>query len=184
MKKVLSLFLAMLMAFSLAACSPKESISGVAQNEEVSIAFPAEYVRRSEITEEEFIGNFEVLEGFISATLNADGSVTLVITKTEQNRILQGAIILIDETIVDLVEDETTSFSEITYNSNLTEFNMVVNRANFESGWDIFYAEMIGDTALVYHTIYGDFEDVTINVYIIDEDTDEIIDTATFDFNV
>jgi hypothetical protein len=173
MKKALSLLFAFVLCFSLTGCMVK-----IEYSPNVAITIPAQYVLLNGGTEEEFIASYEELEGTISASFNADGSFNLIMTEDRHNLWLQEIMDSIDADIATLVEMEKYSFSEITYNSNLTEFNVVVNVEQCQTNGDVVYIKALAEMATFYHIIRYVPEDVYIVLYIIDEDTGEIVDTA------
>ena len=188
MKKVISMFLAILMAFSLVACGPKENTNDSSQIEvsegllEVSITLPAEFVTMSDMTEEAYLAYLESDLRITNATFNEDGSVTFTVTKAAHREMMTEMMLAIDESIAEAVADETNSFSEITHNADLTEFNFIVNKAQYEEGFDGLYVWAFGLSSSFYQTFNGT-ADATITMNIIDEATNEIFETATFPDN-
>ena len=185
MKKALSLFLAILMAFSLVACTQKKNSNSTSEIEvsegllEVSITLPADFVAMSEMTEEEYIADVLTVEGVISASFNADGSVTLIMTKPSHNEMLAEMMLTIDERAAEFVASEILSFSEITHNNDLTEFNFVVNRIQYESGVDSVMIWSFGLSSSSYHIMVGNpYASITMN--IIDETTNEVFKTLMY----
>ncbi|MCR4772022.1 MAG: hypothetical protein K5855_06870, partial [Oscillospiraceae bacterium] len=87
MKKAIALLLALMLVFTLTACGDKEKTGGEAfdGNETVTLVMPEFFF--TEETEEEIIAAAKE-EGFQTAKLNEDGTVTVTITKANQNKMI------------------------------------------------------------------------------------------------
>ena len=164
MKRIITLFLAILMAFTLIACTPKEV--------EVSIIIPEDIVGLIASTDEEsFVEELTATPGIISVVQNEDGSIAITMTKTAQDRILQEIITTTDETIAELVADENYSFTAITYNENMSEFNLIADGDLFNAT----DAALFFDFAIIgyrYQCFSGETE-ISATIYFIDDETGE-----------
>lgn len=115
--------------------------------------------------------------GFDSATLNEDGSVTYKMSKKRHKEFLDELKKSLEETCNDLIngEDAVESFERVTFNDDMTKFDVYVDKAVF-SDWDSF--STLG--FYMYGSYYQAFsgvkeEDIDVEVNYIDKDTDEII---------
>jgi hypothetical protein len=176
MKKLLSLTLAFALCFSLAACAPKESSSQV---EEVSVILPAYIVNTSGSPEEDYLAFLEADDRVISAYFNDDGTVTLIMTKVAYTEMMQEMMTSLEEDLANYVTNESSSFSEITHDTDITEFNFFVDRTQYENGYDHFYVTSVGVFSTYFHIYFGKPEfSITLNV--IDEATGEIFETLIY----
>ena len=192
LKKWISLLLAALMLFSLAACGndgkakeqPEESTtadSGSAGSEDakeesgvevdtglfnVTITIPADFA--GEITQEELDQTVSE-KGYKSATLNDDGSVTYVMTKAQHKELMDE----MKQTINDALEEMTTSgdypsIVSIKPNSDFTDFTVTL------SSNELGMAETFSAMALyLYGGMYNAFNGTTvdnIHVQYVNED--------------
>ena len=164
MKKITALFLTILLAFSLVACTPKEV--------EVSITIPEDIVGLiAPADEESFVEELTATPGVINVVQNEDGSIAITMTETAQDKILQEIITTTDETIAELVADENRSFTAITYNENMSEFNLIADGAMFNAT----DAALFFDFAIIgyrYQCFSGETE-ISATIYFIDDETGE-----------
>lgn len=118
--------------------------------------------------------------GFDSATLNDDGSVTYKMSKKKHKEFLDELKKSLEETCNNLIngEDAVESFERITFNDDMTKFDVYVDKASF-SDWDSFSTlgfYMYGSYYQAFSGVKG--EDIDVEVNYIDKDTDEIITSS------
>lgn len=118
--------------------------------------------------------------GFESATLNADGSVTYKMSKKKHNEFLEEMKKTTEESCNNLIngEDAIESFEKITFNDDLTKFDIYVDKETF-SDWDtfstlVFY--MCGGYYQAFNGVAGD--DIDVEVNYIDNDTNDILESG------
>lgn len=123
--------------------------------------------------------------GFLSCTVNEDGSVTYKMTKGKRAEILRSFKGEIDSTIQEFLaggENAPKSYRKITYNDKVTQFDVRVDRAAYESSWtDAFYMMsfyMFGGYYQIVDGVPNDQVDVIVN--IIDDATGETIETGSY----
>ena len=147
MKKFISLFLAVLMIFSLATCGAGGAKGGDDDKIENAVwdelekmgkivyedgkyffiitqTQPAD-ITGSEVTQEA-LDNREGRE-YSSATLNPDGSVTYKMTKKQHKAMLDSVCEDFDTIIKDLVNSPDFALTEVNYNENYTVFDVHLN---------------------------------------------------------
>ncbi|MGC4019361.1 MAG: hypothetical protein QM793_09160 [Muricomes sp.] len=149
-KKLLSTILTAAMILSLAACAPKEEanntepvkaeesseVKDTSKSEtikteknllSVEITLPASLVGDSTAELDEEMKEAGVME----VTKNPDGSITMKMSKTAHKALLSEIKTTIDDGIGELLADKETypSFDSVTYNDDLTEFNVNVDPA-------------------------------------------------------
>lgn len=123
--------------------------------------------------------------GFLSCTVNDDGSVTYKMTKGKRAQILRSFKGEIDATIQEYLaggEDAPQSFRKITYNDKVSQFDIRVDRAVYDSNWtDAFYMMafyMFGGYYQIVDGVPNDQVDVIVN--IIDDATGEQIESGSY----
>lgn len=141
---------------------------------EVSITVPADYIGDS--TQEDL--DKEVKEkGFISATLNADGSATYVMTKDQHTELMKQIVQSIDESLAEYIGSEDyPNITAIEANENYTSFTVTTKSTELS-----FMESFLVMGLYMYGGMYGIFsgEKVdNIHVDFVNADTGEIIDAA------
>lgn len=170
LKHFLALTLAATMLFSLCACG----------EETVEIKVSAAFFEDGELTDENLQNSVEK-NGFESYTINDDGSVTYVMTKSAQAKMLDGYKQIVEETNAGLIEGENSfeSFERIEYKDDLTQFDVYVNEEYglFDSlSCMVFY--MLGG---MYQSFSGiPAEQIQVVVNYIDVATGEVIESADY----
>jgi hypothetical protein len=184
MKKFISLLLALVMMLSLAACGTGSEAKG--GNDEkveniiwdelekmgkiesesglffVSITLPADFVG-SEITQESL--DKEKGEGYTTATLNPDGSVTYKMTKKQHKTLLDTLAESFDTGIQEIIDSPDFAFTEVTHNDDFTVFDAHISTE------EVGIAESFMAVGFfVYGGIYATFsgygeQNITVNFY-------------------
>jgi|HigsolmetaGSP11D_1036233.scaffolds.fasta_scaffold09069_1 hypothetical protein len=121
-------------------------------------------------------------KGVSEATVNDDGSVTYKMSKATHEKMMKEMKDQAVQSIEELKNGEDfTSIKDITYNDQLSEFTMVVDRAAYENSFDGFAALGLGLQGMFYQAFDGVPSDklkVTINIQ--DESTGEIFNTVVY----
>lgn len=203
-RRMITLTLALLYAFSLTACGTSESqpsstqspISTAAPTEEttgfedlealgemevdqnlftVEITVPAEFI--DEGTTQESLDTQVSASGYVSATLNDDGSVTYVMTKAAHNEMMNGIRETIQQSLSEMVgSDEFPSFTNVEANDDFTQFT--IETTSTEPGlvesFSVLGFYMFGG---MYHAFNGTQVD-DIAVTFINADTGETVGEA------
>ncbi len=134
-----------------------------------------------EATEEEIIAEAKE-NGIIETVVNEDGLVTYTMSKSKYNEMMKEIGDSIVSTIDEIVNSgDYTSIKEISYNKDFTEFDVKVNRQQYEEGFDGF--AIVG--LVIVSTYYSAFEgksgeDSQTIFNMVDETTGEIYDTAIY----
>src|SRR5690625_3866528 len=86
------------------------------------------------------------------------------------------------ETIKDVINsEEFPSIHDITYQYDLSEFTFIVDKATYESGFDLIGTIGIGMSGIYYQHFNGAEEDANeVVVQIVDESTDEVFDEIVY----
>lgn len=160
MKKLLTLFIALSLVLSLGACGSKEEKgdNGVEVEKElfdVTITIPASWYESTgaEITQEDLDSEYSG-DGYKSATLNDDGSVTIVMTKSQHKKLMEEIKEGVISSIQELVDDKDNSISKIDYNDNFTEFSVTLNseQVSFVESFAVLALNIYGG---MYHIFNG-----------------------------
>ena len=120
-------------------------------------------------------------EGLLEATLNEDGSVTLVMTKEKHEEVMQELADAIDESVQQILEDESTAaiFKSIEYDKDYSSFRLYVDQEAM-TGFESFYA-LVFCMAGANYQAYAGKESYDVPTELIDASTGEVIETITFD---
>ena len=148
----------------------------------VDVTVPASFYEDQKLTQEELNAD-AAKKGYGRAKLNADGSVTFRMSKSQHQKALADMKKSVDDYIQETVNDSPKIFRKVTYNQNMTEFDISVNRAAFE---DDLAAGMIGFGIGILSAFYQMFNGIkkyktTIN--ILDVATGKVFDTQTWPEN-
>ena len=145
----------------------------------VDVTLPANFFLYS--NEEEIIAAAKE-QGIKEAVVNEDGSVTYTMSKLKYEETMKevedSTVSAIDEIVK---SEEYTSIKEISYNKDFTEFDMKVNRQQYEESFDSFAIFGLVMVSTYYSTFDGKSrEDLQITFNMIDETTGEVYDTAIY----
>ena len=144
----------------------------------VEFTIPREFVL--EETEEEIAANLDA-RGYIGYVVNDDQSVTYTMLTTTRDRQLQGLRDSVDLIITQTITLNPEVFLLITYDTELANFDVTVNRAAYEAQEEPSpIADILGLQGMFYQLFMGvaivDQEPVLIN--FIDVATDETFSTV------
>lgn len=205
MKKLIALLLAMIMIFNFAACSmdiegssntdvPKstsQSASATEPNKADEKSEPVVDVDKNLFTVEltipvEYIGedvtqaslDTSVSEGdFKSATLNADGSVTYVMSKDQHKAMMDEMKASLDASLAEYIGSaETPTITAIETNDDYTEFKVTLSTDTLGFG-EAFSALGFMLCGAMYNVFNGTEVD-NIAIYYIDQATGQVIHTT------
>ena len=145
----------------------------------VDVTLPASFFIAA--TEEEIIAEAKE-NGVTETVVNEDGSVTYTMSKSKYKEMMKEMGDSVLSTIDEIVNSEDyTSIKDISYNKDFTEFDVKVNRQQYEEGFDGF--AIVG--LVIVSTYYSAFEgksgeDSQTIFNMVDETTGEIYDTAIY----
>ena len=112
---------------------------------------------------------------YTSAKLNADGSVTYKMTKTQHKAMLDKVKESIDDSIQKMIEDTNYSISDVKYNDNMSEFNITLEGTELGFG-DAFAAFAFYIYGGMYQIFSGKKSDkILVHFY---DPSGNLIDTA------
>lgn len=188
-KRILALLLVTTMAVTLVGCGSKSSKNGAKKESsvaelsaegslfDVEVTVPAVFFKGSDMataeTEAKEIGVHEV-------KANDDGSVTYIMDKKTHKELLAAIKASVDDGIKEILEDKEIypSFTEITYNDDLTQFDVMVDEGYYEEFQSFIALEfyMAGNIYQVMDT--QSFDKVRTIVNFKDKDTGEVIESG------
>ena len=140
----------------------------------VTITVPKDMM--GEITQEELDASVEE-KGFKSATLNADGSATYVMTKSQHETMMDEMRENINESMAEMVGSESTpNITSVVANDNFTSFTVTTKNTSpdFVESMSVLALYMYGGLYAVYN---GDNVE-NIHVDFVNADSGEIISSA------
>lgn len=201
-KKITSIALSLCLCCSMAACGGSDSTSekentaskssaeaGEAQETEenglsaeknllsVEVTIPASLLDGSESTE---LTDEAKSHGIKDITQNEDGSITMKMTKDAHQELLDSVKASIDETINSLLADKENcpSFDSITYNDNVTVFDVNVDPATY-GGLQAFSAFALYLSGNMYQALNAVPEnELKTVVNFVNKDTGEVIESG------
>lgn len=140
----------------------------------VEITIPASL--SESISEEDLSENVDE-QGWTSGTKNLDGSVTYVMTKGQRDDYLEEMKQSLNETLEQTIAEEPNVYKEITYNGNVSKFEVVVDREAYENSFS-FIQFTINISAYFYQLFDGVPPDnFLVEIDYVDEITGDIFDT-------
>lgn len=145
----------------------------------VDVTLPASFYEGENMTQAKL--NAEAAKkGYGKATLNKDGSVTLRMSKAEHAKIMAEMKKSVDDYIKETVNESPKVFQSVTYNKNMTEFSISVNKAKFEedlsSGMIGFGIGMLS----MYYQMFNGTENPKTAIKLIDASTGKVFDTQNW----
>lgn len=198
-KKIISIILALVFVLSFAGCTQKNadsdsSASGSAgSNTEESTSsqeidtdeklLTVEITIPASIFAEEDMSTFDpdayaAEQGFISAKVNDDDSVTITMSKAKHKELLDELETSLDTSFAEFVNGENTPYiKDITHNDDFSAVTMKVDREAYENAFD-FTPFAIGVLVAWYQAFTETECHVTIS--IVDVATGETMDTITY----
>jgi hypothetical protein len=143
----------------------------------VDVTVPASFYEGDNMTQEKL--NAEAAKnGYGKAKLNSDGSVTFRMSKAQHRKALEEMKKSLDDYIQEQLNESSKIYREITYNKNMTEFNVVVDKEKFEGD---FAAGMIGFgigmLSSFYQMFNGGPENYKTIIKLVDASTGKVFDT-------
>lgn len=190
MKKTLALLLTIVILLLATGCgsSQTENTSGNNNSDAmevdenlltVDITLPASFFENQS---EEEIKEKALENGCTDCVINDDGSVVYTMTKKAHKEMLKKISDEFDKSVSNLVEgdDKVGSFVSIDHNDNFSEFDVYVDSTKYTS-LDNMYVLGFYITGAYYQALSGvDIEKIDIQVDFIDNQTKEVIDTASY----
>ena len=141
----------------------------------VEITVPAEFI--DEGTTQESLDTQVSASGYISATLNDDGSVTYVMTKAAHNEMMNGIRDTLQQSLSEMVgSEEFPSFTKVEANDDFTQFTIETTSTELGlvESFSVLGFYMFGG---MYHAFNGTQVD-DIAVTFINADTGETVGEA------
>ncbi|WP_225743670.1 hypothetical protein [Marinilactibacillus sp. Marseille-P9653] len=115
-------------------------------------------------------------------TENEDGSVTIKMSRSQHQDLLDELKQTITDSVEELMADENfQSFKDIEFNNDFSEFSIIVDREAYEAGFDGFGIFGLAISALYYQVFEGkEPESLTSTFEIQDEATGEVFSTIVY----
>lgn len=120
--------------------------------------------------------------GVSEVTINADNSVTYKMTKEAYNKMMKETTDAMKQQIDNMKSGKDfKSIKDVKYNSNFTEFTVVVDKAAFEGSFDGFSALGIGISSMFYQAVDGvATEKLKTTIKYEDEKTGNVFNTVVY----
>jgi len=148
----------------------------------VDVTIPASFYQEEgeEMTQEK-VDEIVATSNFKSGVLNDDGSVTYTMSKNQHAEFLQTLKDSIQESVDGLINGDNAieSFTKITFNENLSEFDVYVDSAKY-SAFDSLSALAFYIAGQYYQLFDGiAYDDTEVVVNFINKDTEDVIDSGS-----
>ncbi len=190
MKKVLSILIAVVIVLTLAACSAQKQ-NNTTENKStepsksdvvdenlltVDITVPASMFDEGNPASAE-LSEEQKKQGFKTAKVNDDGSVTYTMSKSSFKKFKESTKQETADTLNSLNADYPCVTST-EFNDDFSEIKIYVNKSDYENGMNFLILLQAGMAANIYQSYTN--ETVLSNVSVIDKDTNETLDSATY----
>ncbi len=176
MKKIICILLTAALVFSFAACTKNENENEPDKTAEVTLNIPddgsvvAVTLPAFMVTEGATQQSLEetLSDEYTAVKLNADGSATYVMTRENYETKLTELKESVDESIDEIIGSEDFTVTSITYNDDMTEFN--VNVSGDKLGDFDYIIEMLFEMqAQIYQAFKGiDADEIAVHYYTPD----------------
>ena len=195
-KRVIAVILLLLVAFSFVSCTEETTGSNETQTKEnstneitskivdenlltVDVTIPKSFFSDEDPASDELTEE-QKKDGFKSAKINDDGSVTYTIKKSSWKKLIEQYKKETSELIDSITQnsEEFPSIKKITYNDDFSKIVLEVNRSEYEGSSDSFAALSIYMT-VSYYQIFNQ-QEVKCQFAYKDVKTGEVFDTETY----
>lgn len=194
-KKITSIILSLLLILSFAGCaqsdadstagndtgSATETTAAKIETDEkllsVDITLPASMFEGQDMSSFD-ADAYADEQGFSSAKVNEDGSITVTMSKAKHKELLDEMATSLDTTFAEFVNGEDTAYiKEITHNDDFTTVTMKVDKAAYENAFD-FTPLAIGMSVAMYQAFTE--TEYHVEISIVDAATGETINSITY----
>lgn len=146
----------------------------------VDVTVPASFYEDTKLTQEELSAD-AAKKGYGNAKLNKDGSVTFRMSKSQHQKAVAEMKKSVDDYIQETVNESPKIFRLITYNKDMTEFNVSVNRAEFENDFGAGMISFgIGILSSFYQMFSGGMPNPKTEIKISDVTTGKVFSTQKY----
>lgn len=143
----------------------------------IDITLPADF---TEGLTQEALEQTVTEQGFLSATLNEDRTVTYTMTQARHSELLAELRESVQDSVDALIAPDAEIYRSVSFNDDLTEFTVSVNAENF-TGESPGLEFALGFQASFYYIFSGaNPDDQTIEIVYVDADTGETIATSNW----
>lgn len=200
MKRILALILALSLSFSVVGCGKsgndtnEDKTSNTGKEDDsidvdkklvnVEVTIPSSLLKSD--NEEELdidqITEEAKEQGIKKVELNDDETITYTMSKATHKKMMEEMRKSLIESIDELVNDEDiSSIKDIVANKTFTEFDVVVDKAKFESSFDGFATFGVVFGSMFYQAFDGvDPDNYKVVLNLKDESTGEIFESVTY----
>lgn len=152
--------------------------SSTKNDEMVEITMPADLFANQ--SEEEIRANASQ-EGVDDVKFNDDGTVTYVMTKESHEKVVSDMEASVQEIMEELkASEEYPSIKNVTQRDDYQQFDLTVDQAAYEEGYDSMALFGLALAVPLYHMFKGEGQDTKITFNLIDEATNETFDTMVY----
>lgn len=153
--------------------SELKSVKNEKKDDNIELLIPSDFV---DATTQEELDNIVKEKGFISATLNPDGSATYVITKSKHKELMKEVTENLNSSLNDLIaSEECPNITDIKTNSDFTNFSITTTSS--ELSLDETFSVMLFYTYGGMYNVFNGTPVDNIHVDFINADSGNIIDS-------
>ncbi|WP_368652448.1 hypothetical protein AB4Y30_11890 [Ornithinibacillus sp. 4-3] len=158
-------------------------LAGCGKSGDVTITFPATMFDNELFTIDEMVEQMEEDNEVKEVNKNDDGSLSIVMSKSEHDKVMEEMKEDLQESFAGIVNDNEffTSIKNIEENKDYTEINVTVDQAMYEEGMESFAMLALASSSVYYQIFSGieaDKHELTINLK--DEASDEVFETMNY----
>jgi len=147
---------------------------------EVSITLPAQTVEGFGLNTEDGLASFKESSGANNVTTNDDGSVTIKMSSNAHAAWMKNMKDEIDASIEESINDSEGALQKVTYNKDLTEFTVTVDRGLYESSFTAGFISFTLAFQGFFYQLFDGNQNAQTTIDIIDGATGEVISSETF----
>ena len=142
----------------------------------VDVTIPASFYEDTKLTQAELDAD-AAKKGYGKAKLNSDGSVSFRMSKAQHKAALTEMKKSVDDYIQESVNESPKIFKKISYNSNLTEFNISVDKAGFENDFAAGFIGLGIAFQASFYQMFNGTQTPKTTLKLIDVSTGNVFDT-------
>ena len=142
----------------------------------VDVTIPASFYEDQKLSQAELDAD-AAKKGYGKAKLNSDGSVSFRMSKAQHKAALADMKKSVDDYIQESVNESPKIFKKISYNSNMTEFNISVDKANYENDLGAGFIGLGIAFQASFYQMFNGTQTPKTELKIIDASTGKVFDT-------
>ena len=119
-------------------------------------------------------------KGVTSVVQNADGSITLKMPDAVHQLMLDKMNASMDESIDQAIVDQAGVLTDVSYNKDVSEFTVTVDKAGFESSFGAGFIGMSLGLQGMFYQLFNGVEGPKVTINFVDGATGEVFDSVVY----